>query len=218
MSKMFSAVLLSVGIALAAGSASAQDGGSAEAGRAKAAACLGCHGPDGNSLADAWPKIAGQLPQYIAKQLLDFKTGRRSNDQMSPIVAALSDQDIRDLAAFYAAQDVNVAEGRAETLAQGERIYLKGAGRGPSTVTACVGCHGQSGEGNRDWSAVYARPPTVLAPAIGSQHPAYLVSQLQAYRAKTRSNDVGQVMRNIASRMSEDDINAVAQYVATLRR
>src|SRR5574343_791669 len=81
--------------------------GSAEAGKTKAAVCMGCHGVDGNSPADMWPKIAGQLPQYIAKQLHDFKAGRRKNEQMSPMAAPLGDQDIEDLAAFFSSQQVS---------------------------------------------------------------------------------------------------------------
>jgi cytochrome c553 len=217
-SKTWLAVSLFVGTSLAASVACAQGGGSVEAGRTKAAACAGCHGPDGNSPADMWPKIAGQVSEYIVKQLQDFRDGRRRNDQMSPQARSLSDQDIRDLAAFYAAQRAKTGAGQPDKLAQGEKLYLKGAGRGPTTVTACLGCHGQSGEGGRNWSGTYAAPPTVLAPAIGSQHPAYVANQLKAYKAGARQNDVGQVMRNIASRMSEGEIEAVAQYVTTLSR
>lgn len=218
MSKTLLAVSLSMGLSLTTAVAGAQGAGSADAGKTKAAACAGCHGPDGNSPADMWPKIAGQVPEYIVKQLQDFKAGRRSNDQMSPMAQSLSDQDIRDLAAFYAAQRAKAGAGQPDKLAQGEKLYLKGAGRGAATVTACLGCHGQSGEGGRHWSGVYAAPPTVLAPAIGSQHPGYIANQLRAYKAGARQNDVGHVMRNIASRMSEGEIEAVAQYIATLSR
>ena len=216
-SKTLSAMALVLGISMTASMADAS-GGSVESGRDKAAVCMGCHGQDGNSPADLWPKIAGQVPEYLVKQLQDFKAGRRVNDQMGPLVQVLSDQDIRDLAAFFATQQPSAAEGAADKAALGERIYLKGTGSGPAAVTACVGCHGQRGEGNRNWSDVYVTPPAVLAPAIGSQHPSYIAAQLRAYKARTRRNDVGQVMRNIASRMSDDEIDAVAAYVATLRR
>ena len=114
-----------VGVAAVSVAAAA---GSAEAGKTKAAVCMGCHGPDGNSPADMWPKIAGQLPQYIAKQLHDFKAGRRKNEQMSPMAQPLSDQDILDLAAFFSTQKANKAEGKADKLAAGEQIFKKGKG------------------------------------------------------------------------------------------
>lgn len=215
--KVLSAMVLVLGLSVTAGMADAR-GSSVESGREKAAVCMGCHGQDGNSPADLWPKIAGQVPEYFIKQLLDFKAGRRVNDQMAPPVEMLSEQDIRDLAAFFATQRASAVEEVADRkVAHGERIYLKGAGRGPAAVTACVGCHGQRGEGSRNWSNVYVTPPAVLAPAIGSQHPSYIAAQLRAYKARTRKNDVGEVMRTIASRMSDEEIEAVAAYVATLR-
>jgi cytochrome c553 len=218
MTKTLFAMSLFAAISLATTAADAEGGGSAEAGRAKAAACMGCHGADGNSPADIWPKIAGQVPEYVVKQLRDFKEGRRRNEQMSPMARSLSEQDIQDLAAFFAAQQANAGQGRPDKLAQGERLYLKGAGRGPTTVIACVGCHGQRGEGSRNWSGVYTSAPAMLAPAIGRQHPAYVANQLKAYKAGARENDVGHVMRNIATRMNEGEIEAVAEYAATLTR
>lgn len=216
-SKKLLAVSLCVGGALATAAFGAQDG-RVEPGQTKAAACAGCHGPDGNSPSDNWPIIAGQVPEYIVKQLQDFKGGRRNNDQMSPMARSLSEQDMRDLAAFYAAQRAKAKAGRPDQLAQGEKLYLKGNGRGPTTVIACLGCHGRSGEGSRDWNGTYTAAPALLAPAIGSQHPAYIANQLKAYKTGARSNDIGQVMRNIAARMSEAEIEAVAQYVASLSR
>lgn len=192
--------------------------GSAEAGKTKAAVCMGCHGVDGNSPADMWPKLAGQLPQYISKQLHDFKDGRRANEQMSPMAQPLSDQDIEDLAAFFSTQKVNKpAALKAELLAAGEKIYLKGKGR-PEVVPACVGCHAPAGQGKADWSATMKLPPATLAPAIGGQHAAYLARQLTAYQTKARSNDVGHVMRDIAGRLNDADIAAVAEYAASLAR
>lgn len=193
--------------------------GSAEAGKTKAAVCMGCHGVDGNSPADMWPKIAGQLQPYIVKQLHDFKDGRRKNDQMSPMAAPLSDQDIEDLAAFFSTQKVNaVANAKAELLAAGQKVYLKGKGR-PDVVPACVGCHSPSGQGKNDWSDIMMKsPPTTLAPAIGGQHPAYIARQLAAYKTGERNNDIGRVMRNIAERLTDADIAAVSEYAASLAR
>lgn len=192
--------------------------GSVEAGKTKAAVCMGCHGVDGNSPVDMWPKIAGQLPQYIAKQLHDFKAGRRKNEQMSPMAAPLSDQDIEDLAAFFSTQKVNkVASLKTELLAKGQQIYLKGKGR-PDIVPACIGCHAPAGQGKADWADTMKAPPPTLAAAIGGQHAAYISRQLTAYRDGSRDNDVGQVMRNIATRLNDEDIAAVAEYAASLAR
>lgn len=179
---------------------------------------MACHGPDGNSLVAAWPKLAGQLPLYIEKQLHDFKTGRRKNDQMSPMAQPLSDQDIEDLAAFFSAQPVSQgASANQDRLAAGKKLYFEGKGR-PEVVPACTGCHGPAGGGKADWAATMTLPPTTLAPAIGSQHAAYVAAQLQAYRTKTRDNDLAHVMRDVAGRLTDDDISAVAEYVATLSR
>lgn len=205
------------GLVAAASASAVMAAGSADAGKTKAAVCMGCHGVDGNSPADMWPKIAGQLPQYISKQLHDFKAGRRANEQMSPMAQPLTDQDVEDLAAFFSTQVASKAEGKKELLNAGETIYLKGKGR-PDVVPACKGCHGPTGAGKNDWAATMKRPPTTLAPAIGSQHPAYIANQLKAYKTKARTNDEAHVMRDIAARLTDADIEAVAQLVATLSR
>lgn len=192
--------------------------GNAEAGKAKAAVCMACHGPEGNSPADVWPKIAGQLPQYLEKQLHDFKAGRRRNDQMSPMAQPLNERDIEDVSAFFAAQKASRIEGaKKELLALGEKIYLKGKGR-PGVVPACAGCHGPAGGGKSDWAATMKLPPTTLAPAIASQHAAYTTAQLEAFRTGARSNDVARIMRDIAGRLTPAEIAAVAEYVAALGR
>jgi cytochrome c553 len=209
---------LLVGAVAASGAGTVWAAGSPEAGKAKAAACMACHGPDGNSLADMWPKIAGQLPQYISRQLHDFKAGRRKNEQMSPMAQPLSDQDIEDLAAFFSSQaPTKLAPTKKELLAAGEKIYFKGKGR-PDVVPACVGCHGMTGNGKSDWASLMKVAPTTLAPALGGQHPAYAVSQLKAYRSGARNNDEAHVMRDVAGRLSDQDIAAVAEYVSTLAR
>jgi cytochrome c553 len=204
-------------------SAAAVAAGNPELGQQKAAACIGCHGPDGNSAAlpapaDPWPKLAGQLPEYIDKQLHDFKAGRRANVQMSPQAQQVAEADIPDIAAYFAKQRVRPDEaGRKDLLALGEQLFLKGKGR-PQVVAACVGCHGLNGTGNRDWAKVMSNPPAVLAPAVGGQHARYVVKQLKAFRDGERGNDVGKVMRDIAMRLSDNEISAVAEYMATLER
>ncbi|MBI4755687.1 MAG: cytochrome c4 [Betaproteobacteria bacterium] len=197
--------------------------GNAELGQQKAAACIACHGPDGNSVAlppgtDPWPKLAGQMPEYITKQLHDFKAGKRKNEQMSPQAQNVVDADIADIAAFFAKQQVSASAAADKSLlAQGEKLFLKGKGR-PAVVAACVGCHGINGVGQRAWADSYKVAPPVLAPAIGGQHSSYVAKQLKAFRDGSRANDVGLIMHNIAARLDDKDIAAVAEYVAALGR
>lgn len=185
-------------------------------GQTKAVVCGACHGAQGNSVNPEWPNLAGQVPAYLVKQLHDFKAKRRSNELMSPMAEPLSQADIEDLAAYFSAQPPKAQVAKPELLAKGEQIYRKGKHR--PAVAACIGCHGPAGEGNRDWEKNFSSPPTVLAPALGSQHAAYVVKQLQSFRQKTRTNDVGSVMRNIASQLSNEEILAVAEYIASLKR
>ena len=196
---------------------SAHAAGNADAGKTKATACGACHGIDGNSVAPTFPKLAGQVPEYIIKQLHDFKAGRRSNPVMSPMAQPLSDQDIEDVAAYFSAQKLAPPTAPAAAIAAGEKIYLKGKGA-PTQAPACLGCHGQGGEGNINWRKSMAVEPAVLAPAIGGQHSSYVAAQLQAFQSSQRANDVGQVMRNTAHPLTAEEIQAVSDYVATLKR
>jgi cytochrome c553 len=210
---------LVTGLLLIAAGQVMADGNAPEAGQT--ALCMACHGSDGNSpefppLAEQVPKIAGQIPEYIVKQLYDFKSGRRSNGQMSLQVRNVADVDIANIAAFFAAQRVkpNVATNKS-LLARGENLFLRGRGR-PEPVAACVGCHRKNGDGQRDWPKNYTIAPAVLAPAIGGQHARYVVKQLKAFRDGSRSNDAGRVMYNIARHLDDGDIEAVAEYMTTL--
>jgi cytochrome c553 len=158
------------------------------------------------------------LPDYIAKSLHDFKSGRRTNETMSPQAQAVAEVDIADIAAWFASQKVAPsAAPNKELMAQGEKIFMKGKGR-PDVVAACVGCHGLKGVGNRDWAKVMSNVPAVLAPAIGGQHAGYVSDQLKAYKSGKRATDPAKVMRDIAGRMDEKDIAAVAEYIASLGR
>ena len=205
---MLPACLMAAGQGMAAGNAAN--------GQAKAAVCGACHGMDGNSANPEWPSLAGQIPEYLVKQLHDFKANRRSNETMSPMAQPLGKEDIEDLAAFFSSQKPKAGEAKAELRAKGEKIYLRGKHR--PTVIACIGCHGPQGQGNREWGKNLAAPPAVLAPALGGQQAAYVAKQLQDYRKKARTNDVGRVMRDISSRLSEEDILAVAEYITSLKR
>jgi len=196
--------------------------GNPQAGQAKAAACAGCHGGDGNSAPEIFaalkaPKIAGQVPEYIAKSLHDFKAGRRVNESMTPQAQAVAEADIADIAAWFASQKVASATAtNKDALAQGEKIFQKGKGR-PDVVAACVGCHGLDGVGNKDWAKVMSNVPAVLAPALGGQHAGYVADQLRAYKDGKRATDPSHVMRDIARRLDEKDIVAVAEYISTLK-
>lgn len=195
-----------------------QAAGNADAGKQKAATCMACHGADGNSPNEMWPKIAGQLPQYIQKQLQDFKYGRRKNEQMSPMAQPLTEQDILDLAAYFGSQKAGrLEQPKNAAVALGEKIYMKGKGR-PDAMAACVGCHGLNATGKADWSATMKVPPTTLAPALASQYPAYTSSQLKAYKTGARNNDIAQVMRDITSKLTQAEMDAVAAYLGTIAR
>lgn len=191
--------------------------GNPSAGQEKAAVCFACHGPDGNSLADMWPKLAGQLPEYLVRQMQDFKAGRRSDEQMSPMAANLAEHDMPDIAAWFAAQAIKPGASDKALRAKGELLYLKGKGR-PAPVTACIGCHGPAGAGNKDWNKTWAKVPAVLAPGIGGQHAAYIEKQLLAYRVGTRDNDPARVMRDIARGLDDAEIKSLAAYVSGLSR
>jgi cytochrome c553 len=186
---------------LVAFSANAAD---AEAGKAKSAVCAACHGADGNSANPIWPSLAGQHASYLYKQLMDFKEGRRVNASMTGMVAPLSEEDMRDLAAFYEGQAPKAVAVDDELLELGETIYRGGITE--TSVPACMGCHSPSGEGNGP----------AAWPALKGQHPEYIVLQLQGFQLEHRANDTGRMMRNVAVRMSEMEMKAVAAYAAAL--
>lgn len=205
----FAAVL---GFAMASSLALA--GGDAAAGQAKTAMCAGCHGADGNSAVANFPKLAGQGEKYLTKQMNDIKAGNRSVPEMTGMLNAFSEQDIADIAAYYASKTIQMAGAKEENLARGETLYRGG---NPETgVPACTGCHSPAGNGNAP--AGY--------PAIGGQFAQYTAKQLRAFRtgahdpenATARTNDGDtQVMRGVAAQMSDVEIEAVANYIAGLK-
>ena len=181
----------------------AQAGGNAEAGKAKAAVCAGCHGPGGNSAIPMYPKLAGMSGGYIAKQLKDFQKGNRIEPQMVGMVAGLSKQDMQDLGAYFAAQKTQISASITKKQAKrGERIYRGGIA--DTGVPACMSCHGPSGHGI----------PTRF-PRVSGQHAAYAKKQLLAFKEGDRKND-GEIMTRIAFRMSKQQIEDVAAYMASL--
>jgi cytochrome c553 len=181
--------------------------GSAEAGQAKAAPCAACHGTDGNSINPLWPSLAEQHAQYTAKQLTAFQEGDRIDVLMSSFAAPLSDQDIADLAAYFETQTLTPKGADPALVETGERIYRSGLpDRG---IPACIACHGPAGRGN----------PLAAYPAVGGQHATYIVNTLRAYSSGTRQSDgdVNLMMRELASSLREEEIQAVASYIQGLQ-
>jgi len=179
----------------------------AAAGKDKSAVCAGCHGADGNSMVPMFPKLAGQHPGYLAKQLADFKAGTVRNDPtMAGMVAGLSEEDMSDLAAYFGSQSATpgTAYDAAKATA-GETIF-----RGGITdigVAACAGCHSPTGHGN----------PAAHFPSLAGQHSTYIIKQLTDFKGSTRSNDAGKMMRNITKHMTEEQIAQVAEYISGLQ-
>ena len=196
------AFLLGLSGLLAASSLQAAD---IEAGKAKTALCAGCHGPDGNSLNAIWPRLAGQHASYLVKQLRDFKSGKRVDPTMQGMVAALTDEDMVNISAYYETQTPSAATFDAALLAKGQDIYRGGITE--TSVAACMGCHSPSGSGNGP--AAY--------PVLKGQHPEYIAAQLQKFKDGSRANDAGKMMRNVANRMSEQEMKAVSAYVAGMK-
>jgi cytochrome c553 len=182
----------------------AQAAGDAAAGQQKSAPCQACHSTDGNSAVGMYPNIAGQHASYTVTQLKALRDGTRKDPVMSPMAANLSDQDIEDLAAFYAGQTVKLGSVPEDQVAAGAQLYR--AGNSNTAVPACMACHGPDGKGNAPagW------------PALGGQHPEYIAKQLNLYASGERSTDLNNIMRDIAARLSKAEIDAVSHYVSGL--
>nr|WP_297461012.1 c-type cytochrome [uncultured Halomonas sp.] len=175
--------------------------GDPAAGREKAQVCAACHGANGISAVAMFPNLAGQQASYLTKQLIDIRDGARAVPQMAGIVANMSDRDFADLAAYYAEQDPNLGQADPELAEQGRKLYR--AGDLAKGIPACTACHTPTGQGIG--TAVY--------PALSGQHPEYTLSTLQAFASGERSNDPNAIMRDIAAKMSDEEMQAVANYV-----
>lgn len=189
---------------LAIGTVNVLAAGDAGLGRAKAASCAGCHGEDGNSVSPEWPKLAGQGEAYIIKQLTNFKSGARQNAIMNGMAAALSEQDMADVAAFFASQKRKIGNANKDLLSQGEKLYR--GGNSASGVSACLGCHGPSGAGN----------PAAKFPSLGGQHATYVANQLKGFKDGVRTNDPSKMMQMVAAKMTDAEIKAVSDYAQGL--
>ncbi|MCG9598967.1 cytochrome c4 [Vibrio sp. Isolate25] len=185
--------------------------GSIEAGKAKSQTCVACHGADGNSQLAMYPKLAGQHAKYIEKQLKDLKLGMTSGGKqgrvdpvMGGMAMPLSEQDMKDLAAYYASLPISHNTTPENVVEQGKTLYTAGdATRG---LTACIACHGPRGNG------------TELSgfPKISGQHADYIKAQLMKFRDGSRANDMNGMMQDIAKKLTDEDIETLSKYVGGL--
>jgi len=213
MMKVLPSILGLVALLFAASSFAAGD---ADAGATKVEVCAACHGQEGVSASALYPNLAGQSENYLYKQLQDIKSGDRAVLEMTGMLAASSDQDLEDIAAYYASlehavmgsqeiADEAYALSEEDFLALGEKVFR--GGNLQTGVAACTGCHAPSGMGNDP--AAY--------PVIAGQHTDYIVKQLKNFQNNLRTNDgEGRLMRGVASPMSDLEIRAVANYLSGL--
>ena len=201
--------------------------GDAKAGAAKAAVCGACHGVDGNSLAANFPKLAGQGDRYLQKQMHDIQAWDKETDpakkvlagravmEMTGMLAALTEQDLANIAAYFSSQntqlsgskkmEVQINSGiKVDAMELGAKVFR--AGNLANGVPACTGCHAPDGKGNS----------AAGFPRLSGQHPDYIEKQLTNFRAGNRINDAEMVMRNIAEKLSDAEIKALANYIAGL--
>jgi cytochrome c553 len=183
--------------------------GDAAAGQAKSAICAACHGADGNSVMPQWPKLAGQHPAYIVRQFNLIKSGARPVPEMVGIVAAIGEQDIEDIAAWFSSQSRSGGVADPALVAAGEKLFR--AGNAKTGVPACMACHGPAGEGN----------PLAGYPALAGQHSVYVESLLKRFRSGENWGEKdasSQVMDGVATALRDEEIAAVASFMEGLYR
>jgi cytochrome c553 len=205
------AVLLALSLGWAPIVFAVSPSGDSARGEALAGSCAACHGADGNSLVPTFPKLAGQSEKYLYKQLVDIRDGARPVPTMAGQVDNMSDQDLADLAAFYAAQPHTGGQANPDLVALGQQVYRGGVSE--RDVPACSGCHSPTGKGNA---------PAGF-PVLAGQHADYIAAQLRMYRkgyedetGRTNDGDT-RIMRTIAFGLSDKEIDAVASYIAGLK-
>lgn len=200
MNKLLVSLMLTLGV-----TGFAQAAGDAAAGQTKVAVCAACHGADGNSAAPNFPKLAGQGERYLLKQLQDIKSGDRQVIEMTGILTNLSDQDMADIAAYYASQSTSVGTADPAKLEVGQALYR--GGKLDEGLPACTGCHSPTGSGNA----------AAGFPHLGGQHAQYIAKQLTDFREGNRTNDGDTMpMRAIAGKLSNKDIEAISSYIQGL--
>lgn len=216
----------SVAILHAEETATATNESNSHEGKQKASHCASCHGEDGNSIMPTFPKLAQQHASYLEKQLFAFKNSSRKDQVMGPMAMHLSDADIADISAYYASQ--TIAENPEPTLPpddedadatksdepkqtmpdllnKGSNLYRNGDLT--RAVSACIACHGPTGEGNKPASF----------PAIRSQHADYLIKTLNDFKSGARSKNPENMMYMIAKKMTDEEIKAVSYYISTVK-
>jgi len=205
MLRLFAVSLLFIYPLLAVQAEPADRAGDPDRGKEKAQTCAACHGADGNSNNPVWPKLAGQHPDYIVAQLKAFKAGKRENAQMAPMAQGLSEPDMLDLAAYYSSQSMTAGAAKErEDLALAETLYR--AGRAEDGLPACIACHGPRGNGI----------PYSGYPKISGQHAEYTTTTLKAYRSGERAGAQASIMQDIAGKLTDKEIGALANYLSGL--
>ena len=176
-------------------------------GKEKSVSCVACHGVDGISVNPVWPKLAGQHAKYLETQLYEFQKGAdglRNNAVMYGIALTLTDEDIEDISAYYASLDKTIGLTDDEYLNIGQSLYR--GGNMEYKIQACIACHGPNGQGNS----------LAGIPSLSGQHSEYIYQQLKNFQSSDRSNDYNKMMRNIAERMSDEEMKSVASYIEGL--
>ncbi|MBT8083420.1 MAG: cytochrome c4 [Gammaproteobacteria bacterium] len=209
MNKKFAPLFAMAGLTMMAATAQADSlvAGSAQAGKAKSITCVACHGPEGISVVSTWPSLAGQGAPYLLAQLKAFKDGSRMDPVMSAQAMMIADEDMADIAVYFES-----LSGAVQTVADPDSVdraeALYRGGNAENGTAACIACHGPSGRGN----------PAAGYPALQGQHAVYTAKQLNDYASGTRATDgKTRVMRDIAAKLSPEDIEALSSYVQGLR-
>lgn len=188
--------------------------GDAKLGVGKAVVCSACHGPKGVAIAPNFPNLAGQSATYLYIQLKEFKDGHRSDPIMSGQAATLSDEDMRNIASYYASLAPKAA-GAADSSSTGGRLFLSGnTTRG---IPACQGCHGPTGLGPQVIALHDPQPPWSTYPRLRGQSMLYLNKAMKDFRGGVRvSNTNAKVMQGVANTLDDNDVQALSTYLSTL--
>lgn len=188
--------------------------GDAQAGAGKAAVCAACHGAQGVAIAPTFPNLAGQSATYLYVQLKEFHDGERNDPVMTAQAAALSDDDMRDLASYYASLEPKPA-GSADVDSRGAQLYL--AGDPAQGIPPCQGCHGKDGLGPRPHPSSAPQPPWATFPRLRGQSALYLSKQLGDYKSGTRAGSSNaKVMEGLAQKLGDADVQALSDYLDAL--
>ena len=201
---IYKTLITVVALSMTVASTGVSAAGDATAGKAKSANCAGCHGADGNSSNPTWPKLAGQSAAYIVKQLSDFKSKKRTDPMMDYQASVLSQADMDNLGAYFSSQTGTQGAADEKLVTAGAKLYR--GGNKKKGVAACIACHGPTGAGN----------PAAKFPKLSGQHAAYVEKAMKDFRSGARSNDMNKMMQNIAEKMSDKEIQAVASYISGL--